>query len=272
MENAAKTVIKAKPYVGITGLVTGLEVESIIKEFKNAGYDMNTSTHTPMLGFLVSYETLTGQPTTNRRYPKIENLTSLLMGVDNAALTMIHYNSKEMSSLARQVSSIFNRLYYADFCRAIQFNIVWPDGNQVILIKKKFPKMKIVLQASHEAMVDKTPKEIVDKISPYQDFVDYVLIDPSRGRGPEFDINSSLDVYNELKERVPNLTVGFAGGFSGNNVVDRVRTTISKIQTTDFCIDAEGGLRDKITEEYGDDTLNIEKVRNYLQAASSILK
>ena len=38
-----------------------------------------------------------------------------------------------------------------------------------------------------------------------------------------------------------------------------------------FCIDAEGGLRDRITDKYGDDVLNIIKVRGYLAYASSVL-
>lgn len=63
----------SKPYVGVTGLTTREEVESTIREFEQAGYTLNSG-HLPMIGFLVSQKTLHGEPTSNRRYPKIEDL------------------------------------------------------------------------------------------------------------------------------------------------------------------------------------------------------
>ena len=51
-----------------------------------------------------------------------------------------------------------------------------------------------------------------------------------------------------------------------------LKEILQQIGESDFCIDAEGGLRDKITSAYGDDLLNIDKVRGYLQSDSSVLK
>lgn len=42
-------------------------------------------------------------------------------------------------------------------------------------------------------------------------------------------------------------------------------------ETKEFCIDAEGGLRNKLTPAYGDDILSIRKVRGYLQSASQVI-
>jgi len=262
---------KAKPYVGITGPVTNKEVENIIKEFSDASYTMN-SEHIPMLGFLISYKTLNGKYTQNRRYPNFDDLHSLLIQTDNRVLTMVHYNSRETDSLADQVFQIFDEIYYAGLCKALQLNIVWPDVNQVKIIKDRFKEMKIVFQANHKAMNNKTPNEIVDGIEEYKDHISYVLIDPSGGRGKEFDLDHSLSVYNELKSRLPDLTIGFAGGFNGDNVEEKAKKIIESTGDSDFCIDAEGGLRDKVTDAYGDDLLNIEKVRKYLHEASCVLK
>lgn len=131
--------------------------------------------------------------------------------------------------------------------------------------------MHIVFQASHTVMDGKTPCQIAVGIRAYGDSIGYVLIDPSGGRGMPFDLESSIATYSELKEQCPQVTVGFAGGFTGENVAQRLKEMIQHLGDDHFCIDAEGGLRDKITPAYGDDLLNMEKVREYLQSASSVI-
>jgi len=269
--------MKAKPYVGITGPVSASEVESIVKKFYEAWYNMGTK-HIPMLGFLVSYKSLNNQPTQNRRYPPLNSLKELLMDADDRVLRMIHYNTRE-PGLANQVQTLFNKddLYNDNLCRAIQFNIVWPDAKEVDKIKRSMPDLTMVLQLSQKAMENKSDKEIVNKIKEYGTAINYALIDPSGGQGKEFDFEKSVDIYNEISAKCPLITVGFAGGFTGDNVYSKVKSIIKKIGRNDFlgrddfCIDAEGGLRDKLSETYGDDLLNMDKVKKYLDAASSIL-
>ncbi|MEA3329987.1 MAG: hypothetical protein U9Q06_04560 [Nanoarchaeota archaeon] len=263
--------MNAKPYIGITGPVNVQETKDICKEFSEAGYSME-SPHIPMLGFLVSYKTLNGQTTQNRRYPPANSLPELLRATDGQVLTMVHYNSKETDTLPNQVAEIFNGVYENGLCRAIQLNIVWPNISQVARIKEQHPEMQVVFQASHKAMGGKTPNQIAKGVKNYGNSISYVLIDPSGGRGVPFDLESSVAIYSELREQCPDLTIGFAGGFTGENVAPRLRKILKQIEEDKFCIDAEGGLRDKVTSAYGDDLLNIEKVRGYLQSASSVLR
>ncbi len=263
--------MNAKPYVGITGPVTVSETRDICREFSEAGYSM-TSPHIPMLGFLVSYTTLNGKATKNRRYPPINTLPDLLRATDNRVLTMIHYNTPGVDSLSQQVARLFDGIYDYGLCRSIQLNIVWPDIEQVRQIKEQHPEMKIVFQASEKAMGGKTSRQIANGIKAYGDSISYVLIDPSGGKGLPFDLLSSVAVYSELKEQCPDLTIGFAGGLSGENVAQKVKDIFQQFGQSDFCIDAEGGLRDKITSAYGDDLLNLDKARSYLRAASVVLK
>lgn len=263
--------MNAKPYVGITGPVNVQETKDICREFSEASYSMENP-HIPMLGFLVSYKTLNGQATQNRRYPLTNSLPELLRATDGQVLTMVHYNSKETDTLSNQVAEIFDGVYENGLCRAIQLNIVWPDISQVARIKEQHPNMQVVFQASHKAMNGKTPNQIAKGVKDYGDSINYVLIDPSGGRGMPFDLESSVAIYSELREQCPNLTIGFAGGFTGENVAPRLREILKQIEEDKFCIDAEGGLRDKITSAYGNDLLNIEKVRGYLQSASSVLR
>ena len=260
-----------KDYVGITGAVTVQETKDICKEFSNAGYGLETP-HIPMLGFLVSYKTLKGQQTKNRRYPQFNEIPELLRATENKFFTMIHYNSRVVESLSDQVAEIFDGIYQEDLCRAIQLNVIWPYSHQVKKIKEEHPDMNIVFQLSYSSMQGKTPTQIAEIIKTYDDVLSYVLIDPSGGRGIPFDIESSVSIYSELRNRCPDVHIGFAGGFNGDDADLRIDKLIRYIGNDQFSIDAEGGLRDKITSEYGDDILNIEKVRRYLELASTVLR
>jgi phosphoribosylanthranilate isomerase len=258
-----------KPYVGITGPVTSAEVSAIVSEFERAGYSMSSS-HLPMIGFLVSLKTLNGQLVSNRRYPEFSGLRKLLEVSNGRVFPMIHYDSKE-PNLSQQLEKIFDGIYQDGLCKAVQLNIVYPDKHQLAEAKRKMPELQIVFQASHQVLDGKDPREIARRISAYGSMIDYVLIDPSGGRGKEFNLEHSVNVYQELRNQTPNLTIGFAGGFTGSNVYERVNELIMHTKDHSFCIDAEGGLRDKLTDNYGDDLLNINKVSQYLQEAHKVL-
>lgn len=261
-----------KPYIGITGPVTGKEVKDIVEEFSNAGYSLSSG-HIPMLGFLVSQKTLFGQTVQNRRYPSFKEIPELISTTEGKVFPMIHYNSKSIQGLASEVEKVFKDLYFNDLCKSVQLNIPWPEVGQLERMQMVMPDLKIVLQLSHKAMENKSPVEIAKRVKNYGSLIDYVLIDPSGGRGLEFDIDTSIEVYNQIKDTAfADLTIGFAGGFTGDNVQTRVDELYRRTYgSSNFSIDAEGGLRDKLSEEYGDDLLNMHKVRSYLQEASKVL-
>ncbi|MFA5857033.1 MAG: hypothetical protein WC867_06740 [Candidatus Pacearchaeota archaeon] len=262
--------MRRKPYVGITGPINTYEVEHLVTLFESNGYNME-SDYLPMIGFLVSYKTLTKQPVSNRRYPNFLNLRDLLRKCENKIFTMIHYNSRE-SDLADQIDNVFNGLYEEDLCRSLQLNIPSPNKSELIKIKRKMPEMEIVFQANRHILNSGDSFEVSKKISEYSGLIDYILIDPSGGRGQEFDMKSSVELYFELREKIPEVQIGFAGGFNTENVNLRVNELIERIGNQNFSIDAEGGLRDKLSSEYGDDLLNLNKVKDYLFEASLVLK
>ena len=264
-------MVKAKPYVGITGTVNSKEVVDTMSEFISAGYDMHT-THIPMMGFLVSQKTLSGKPFDNRRYPNINLIPELCQKPDNTALTMIHYNTQDKSTLSDQVKQIFRTMYEDNLCRAIQLNMVWPEVKQVAEIKKFYPDMKIVFQANASAMKNKSPAMFATKVQQYGDSIDYALIDPSGGWGKEFNIDDSVNIFEELEDKLPHLTIGFAGGLKGNNVQPIIWELESNLGFNEFCIDAEGALRNKITDKYGDDIYDQEKAKDYIHESAEVLR
>ncbi len=260
--------MKSKPYVGVTGPVTLEEVRQVGQAFQDAGFNKN-SKHTPMIGVLVSYKTLLGQPTQNRRYPAYGDVQTLLREASQFGIPMIHYNSREKDTLDDQLDSILTGS--EGLCEGVQLNIAWPDRIKLAKVRKIHPDIPFVIQLSHGAMDGLSAEQIAQKLKEYESLANYTLIDPSGGKGKEFDLNHSLKIYEAIRSHVPKTMVGFAGGFRGDNVAQTTRTLVDLLGTSDFCIDAEGGLRDRVTDNYGDDTLNIGKVKHYLDQAATVL-
>lgn len=265
----------AKPYVGVTGAASCEEVESIIQAFITAGFTMD-SPHIPMLGFLVSTENLKKPDTPiGNRYPRFNVVEDLLKQVKNRALAMIHYcqskNPAERLPPAAEVIRIFESadIYNSGLCKSVQLNTIWPDKAQVRAIKIKYADMQIVLQLRREMIQGQLCQDVVTEIrEKYGKYLSYVLIDPSAGEGVEFDVAESTAFYHELKNQLPDLMVGFAGGLAGEDCEGKLRTIVKELGgQADFCIDSESGFRDKPT-----DTLEIERVRSHLQEVACVLK
>jgi phosphoribosylanthranilate isomerase len=256
--------MKARPYVGVTGLTTVEETKNVCNLFHRAGYGLDNP-HLPMIGFLVSYKTLNQEETKNRRYPAIKSLDSLLKEAQGKVFTTIHYNTKETDTLAIQIKKIFEGIYEENLCRGLQLNIPWPKITEVEEIKDKYPEMKIIFQASKKMLIEYDPKDIARRISQYGKLLDYCLIDPSGGNGEPFDLDKSASIYFATNKRCPNLTIGFAGGLNGDFIKEKVNYLNSVIGHNNFSIDSEGGLRNKLSDQYGDDLLNLEKIKLYLE-------
>ncbi len=263
--------MKSRYYVGITGITSKEEISKVCREFKDAGIYEDPK-HMPMVGILASYKTLNNFQIKNRRYPKISKIFELLQEAGNKNFRTIHYNTRKLDSLFNQISNLIEEHYSNKNLEGIQLNMTFPPTKQLERINNKFPELKIIFQANSHVINSGTKTEVARKIQEYNLLVDYVLIDASGGRGKEIDIEDSLNFAKEIQEKSPNLIIGFAGGFNKNNVCMKGLNLISRLKGFDFCIDAEGGLRDKLSNNYGDDLLNINKVKGYLQEFSRLSK
>ncbi|MFH1503202.1 MAG: hypothetical protein ABIE36_00915 [Candidatus Diapherotrites archaeon] len=262
--------MESKPYIGITGPVLKEEVLGICGLFEDFGFYENRSVK-PMIGILASYKTLNNIKIENRRYPKLKIISELIKEMKSGTFRTIHYNTREFGSLSKQVSELIYFPYHKIPLDGIQLNITYPPIDQIEKIKKEFPELEIIFQANSEVLNSGSKKEVAKRIKNYGGLIDYVLIDSSGGKGENLDIPYSADLANEIKDLSPNINIGFAGGFKGSNVKVNYHDLINKCRGFAFSIDAEGGLRDKLSEKYGDDLLNINKVREYIQSASSFL-
>lgn len=262
--------MKENPYIGITGPTTRQEVDHILDTFEANGFNREQG-HEPMIGFLVALKSLKENSMANRRYPDFSNLPSLLEATGGYTFNTIHYNSRELSTLGDQLVGVFSQgVYEEDLSRAVQVNIPWPPIAELRRAKAKLPDLKFIIQLSCSALRDRSPREVADLLATYGELANYTLIDPSGGQGIPFEPETVLPYYEAIKDKLPDLTVGLAGGFSGENVVERVNQIVGLIGTDQFSIDAEGALRDKVTDTFGDDIYNPKKVELFVAEAAQV--
>lgn len=248
-----------KPYVGITGFTSGIEVE-LISQFAQRLNFGNDKDYTIMLGFLTSDSRLSNIVKSGTRSPAFADLENLLSLVPDNLLPAIHYHTKDNDSLGDSLIGMFNLFYEQNLCRTVQLNVLWPNVDGLKKAKDVFPDLDIVLQLSHNAL-NLCENDLLSKVESYGRLVSYVLIDPSGGLGIDYDEGNSLDLLNKLDGILPLPIKGVAGGLSPENVFDRTSNINSNYKNA-FCIDAEGKLRSEDNL-----SLDIGKCINYLSQA-----
>lgn len=261
---------RSHPYVGVTGVTTPWEMNSVLKEFADAGYSMQ-SPHVPMVGILVSQNSLWGR-NENARYPAFGRVWELLGMTKDKAFATIHYDTRNPESLAEQLFLMLKYLPDPALCNGIQLNIRNPQVEEIVKFKMKYPDIKFILQMSTSLTEGKEPSEVAAQIRAYSRSIDYALIDSSEGKGLPIDFERVIPLYEQIHRTCPDLTVGFAGGLDGGNAREKVRELMKHAQTEQFSVDAEDGLRDKKSAAHHDDALNLVKVRAYLHAVSRVIR
>ena len=268
-----KNQLPPRPYIGVTGSTSTAEVSALVEFFEKNGVSMSGDV-VPMIGFLVSdLAMLTGRKEGDRRYPATKDLASLLESAHGKAFATIHYDTKTPGNLYFEICSVIQRdgLYDKGIVGGVQLNCAWPPKEQVAAIKNAYPLLKIILQLPKKAVEGLSPKDIARKIINDYPRIDYLLLDPSGGRGIAFDPVESTTLYHAVIAEGFRGTIGFAGGLSGENVGDRVKTLKAAVAGGRFSIDAEKRLRDQITDDNGDSVLNLDKARAYISAAAKAL-
>lgn len=255
-----------KNYVSVTAGKSIEEANMVINGFQKAGYELGQE-YNPVIGIQVSTNTLNNVKPKNLRFALFQDVPSILQAVNDRVTPVIHYNTKTLDNLSEDVIKIFNETY--EYCKLVQINATFPDISHLQRIKEKFNDLEISLQIDYSNL---DIKEIPDKVNSYGDSVDYLLIDPSRGRGDMFDLETSAEIYLGIKDKNPDYKIVIAGGLSGDNVEEVLGSLIDKIKTKDFSTCAEGQLRDKVSDEFwGMDELNVLKMEEYLKASREIL-
>lgn len=263
-------VLKEKPYIGVTGLTIPDEARVVAQTFERCLPP--ESSHQGAVGYLVNLSTLDGFNRCPAKFPDINDLPSLLSQTRDVALNTIHYNTKDRNTLPWQIIKLFgqNDIYRDDLCRTLQLNVRWPDLSHVEAIKSALPQLRIIFPLTPRILRRQTREEIADSLGPFKNFIDFILIDPSGGKGTTFEASWVAPYFRLLKYDFPEKQIIVAGGFNEGNVAPRLAQITYALMSAEFGIDAESGLRKTVVEnQFG--RLALPKVVKYIESASSFL-
>ncbi len=233
------------PYVGITGFTKRSEVEALLSVVP---VEQIPNKRLLMVGALASAKTLRGE--TNKypnRYPAIADIAKIFIPDRNRAINLVHYNTDEPDRLGVQLVQVAST--YADEVGysfdGFQLNAAWPHPDQIVQLFGQFAELAIVLQIGRRAfeMVGNDPNKLACRVLDYAGVIDYVLLDPSGGKGRPFDPECARGYLRALRDQnLGSMDIGFgvAGGLSPTtlNLIEPLLEEFS-----DFSIDAEGRLR-----------------------------
>ncbi len=235
--------MKERPYIGITGATEKSDVVQVAESFRRH-LDAERN-HFGMVGFLVTDRTAANQSAgRSSKHPQFVDMVQLLEASQPGPKNAIHYSTRDRSTLAAQIDGIFGKtgIYDAELARTLQLNLRWPDPDEIKRIIDRFPDMNIILQLGSKILEHDSRGEIVDRLASYEG-INYVLIDPSGGKGVPFNEKRVAPLFRAINYELPDLGIAVAGGFSDKNALSALSNLTRAIATDEFSIDAEGGLR-----------------------------
>ena len=269
-------ILEMWPYIGIVGLKDpeeAFKVAGMVHVVLGAKDITKKFTHHVQIGVQVTDKTLRGKVTESRRNPKVADIPEMFrtaLSFRDDFFTVVHYTPKNYESILDSVRKIMSldNMYKNGWCHGLQLNGCFGKMNRGTLsrVKGAYPDLKVILQIPGEALTSMKAVKIARKLKEFNDLADYALIDPSGGRGQEMDVESGLKVAKAILGQT-GIDVAFAGGLKGSNVFDIVTRLREGLGHTNFSIDAEGGLRDKLGEGYGNDDFNLRKAEEYFRNA-----
>jgi hypothetical protein len=245
---------KPNSYIGITGFSTQHQVR-VVGDHIN-GYPIGYV----MFGFTSSNKRLLDPTSSGKTSPPLTQLRELVDAVPRHHLPMIHYFTTSPEQVAEEVTALF------EYCNlntrskpcGLQLNLLWPDPRQLDEMHEYFGRdtiegsnLIITLQLPKEVLKESN-EDIVAKLQEYEDLISYALIDPSGGLGIDVDPQRAAKLMLLMQKKLRTITPGVAGGFSADNVAERICATrlVDKCHACnhekgyDYCIDAQGKLRD----------------------------
>lgn len=258
--------MKNFPYIGITGFMNDGSADRIFVDFKQRrplSKSAPEGDRILMIGVLASLKTFYGELNKYpNRYPAIKEINEIFICSPSNVLNLIQYNTGYTETLYPQMVALTEMASNMD---GFQLNIAWPDEDQLRAYKKHYPDKIIVLQVGRKAL-DMAKKVLGLKtcLTGYKGLIDYVLFDPSGGKGEPFDVLEILPCLRVARNVFgKSVGLGVAGGLSSKTL--GVLNPVIK-EFPDISIDAEGRLRDS------NDHLSVVGAELYIEKAFEVLK
>jgi hypothetical protein len=254
-----------QPYIGIVGVTNPSEAviaASIIEE-----YLPRQHSHIGQIGVQVNDKSLGCEVTPiNRRLPKVTHIPEMFdcaSRIHDRVFNVIHFTTKKPDTLfesVRKLMSIGN-MYTDRLCQGIQFNGGFDRVKKAELekISDAYPDLKIIMQIPESDISSFRFEAIAHELGELEEYLDYVLIDPSGGLGKVMDVSRSVSLAKKIKAATIDLSLGFTGGFRGDNAQPIIFEIQELFGVRLFSVDAEGALRDRRGDGYGNDDFNGDK-------------
>ena len=274
-EQLLKTTRGARPYIGVTGLMSREESEATVVAYRDA-WAGRTPTHDLMLGVLMSTKTLAGkQNKYPLRYPRVEDVPKCFVSAPGV-LNLVHF-AFNIEDMMRDVGLLERALQSGGAqCNGIQLNTpTITDPYEIGCFKSQLAYLRtkthrIVLQVRPG---ERTPEQIAADACYWAGSgsiigASDVLIDASGGTGQRLNITRCEAIVEEIRERTAYLEygpqgIGVAGGLDAASLV-----SVRALVRDGVSIDTEGKQRD---DAPGGGNLVLDKVRAYLCAAVHVL-
>ena len=207
--------MKTNPYIGITDFTDFRQVEKMLTVFNSKV--PSSCDYLLHVGVMMSYKTLHNIPTKwSKAFPHKETIAEIFSS--DEVFNCLHYVDYEnKDDLANSIESA---IYYGGKnLDAMQFDMIWPNPNVIRNVFKN-KNISVIIQIGRDAFedVNNNVDIIVDRISHYEDSIQYVLLDKSMGKGVGMNAKVLLPVIEKIEKDLPNLGVAVAGGLGPNTM------------------------------------------------------
>ncbi len=250
---------RMRPYIGIVGIKNADEAIEVSKLIQKMDY--KKSGHMIQIGVQVTPFVINGAISkgigmrSSEGLGEVADIFECTREILGDVFNVVHYSEKDKSNLVQRVGEIFDTsgIFSTSLCRAIQLNGYLDDirVDDLARIKKHYHQLKIIMQIDHQFVNSSNVYGVVHKLLQISRFIDYVVIDSSRGAEMPMSINKSINLAKAIRNDIRNLGIGFAGGFNGENSYFNILKLRQLLKSKDFSVDS-------------DDSLNIDKAERYI--------
>lgn len=247
--------MKTNPYIGISDFTDFRQVQKMLTVFNSKLPP--TCDYLLHVCVMMSYKTLNDKPTKwSKAFPHKETIAEIFSS--DETFNCLHYVDYENNEgLAKSLESAI--LHGGNKLDAIQLDMIWPNP---IVVREVFEKkdLSVILQIGKNAFeeVNDNIDMIVERISHYENSIQYVLLDKSMGKGLGMNAKALLPVIERIEVEFPNLGIAVAGGL-GPNTMYLASDIFERYKN--ISIDAQAKLR---TSGNSLDPLNLTLAEAYL--------
>lgn len=254
-----------KPYIGITDFTRFEQVEAMLEVFRK--HRSPSSERLLHIGVMMSFKTLNGIETKwSKAFPPNEAIADIFGS--NEVFNCLHYADYDhrvgfWKDLARAIG------YGGIGIHAVQLDMVWPDAGDIAnAVHASRKQVEVILQIGKNAIEEagSDPQQVVDRLADYDGVIHRVLLDKSMGRGLGMDASGLIPFARAIRERLPSLGIGAAGGLSPTTM-HLVGPLVREFP--DLSVDAQAKLRPSGSAL---DPIDWNMAGEYLSVSLNVLK